>query len=180
MSGPSEFVGLTNSGTVVIDGGLVGGEIFTTPGSVTTIRGGQVGYTDYCEFAGTLNMSGGEFAADAIVIAPGGTLQLAGGQLLGDVHLDPGSLANLLVTDLVIDGLRIELVAGQTAVLAQRVGLLEATLVDGSIFSRQLNGGVFPTLYVYPGATLSATLVPTPSTLALLITAGLFGSRRRR
>jgi len=158
----------------------VGGGIETMSGSVTNILQGSVIDAELCRFQGTVNVIGGDITTDYFIILTGGLLNLAGSQFRGDLTLNSGADANLFVTDLSIDGVRIDLVPGLTQLLTQRTGLLEATLADGTSFSRQLNGELYPRLTLEPGATLSATLVPSPSSLVLLTAAGLLSARRRR
>jgi len=89
---------------------------------------------------------------------------------------------NLFVTEISIDGTGLGLSLGETIEIERRGGaLLETTLADGSFFDLQLNSDfVSGQDFVDSGATLTVTLVPTPSAAMAVGLAGLIATRRRR
>ncbi len=147
---------------VTVAGATIGEQFTITDGAVVDVRSGVI--------------------EDFMRVRYGGTINIRGGVVGAQIRMFERSEMNLFVRELAIDGVPIDLRPNQLIEILDRSGArLEAILSDGSYFDLDLN-----TSYVefedllYPDATLTATLVPTPPASALLLTAAFPIAMRRR
>jgi len=173
--------GTGDATTLNVLGGRLGsfGDILT--GGVLNLHAGSVGEMLGVSEGATVNISGGTLDR-RYGAGFGAETNISGGVIGNEVRLSSGSLTNLFVTDLFIDDVEIELLAGETFEIDTRDGAeLVATLADGSLFDLTLNPAtVMGEDFVADGALLTATLVPSPSALPLLGMSGTLAARRRR
>ncbi|MEM8782409.1 MAG: hypothetical protein AAGE65_06065 [Planctomycetota bacterium] len=159
---------VTLSGTGRLEGGLTLGH--PSLGSVDPIRfemsGGVIERSILAHYDATLDITGGTIDADVFTF-PGVVLNVSGGAFNGAFHLSNSSALHLFGTRFVLDGVDLTdtLTPGEAFQLADRDVVLEATLLDGSVFHRTLVDASF---FPQPGndgfsefATLTLTLVET-------------------
>ncbi len=137
-------------------GGTPGGEFRPGPGSTINILGGSI--NNILAFNSTLNISGGSFLGQIVLIEPG--------------------TFNVFGTAFFLDGVELTgLVPGQAFAINQNgapfVNDLSGVFADGSMFSFFVGG--------FDGdPTITVTLIPAPGAAALLAGAGAVAVRRRR
>lgn len=189
---PPGFV-VSNQGTAEITGGLFkslfgvqSGDTITQT-SAATISGGTFEAAVVVAGNSDLLISGGEFTGEAILAGPASVIQISGGEVDAPSFgaTERGTLS-LIGTELRIDGAPVlGLEIGQEFLITQRDVLIEVTLADGNRFALDANPtpvaeGEDPRDVFDEDAFLLFTLVPEPSTAALLGFLTLTCLRRRR
>ena len=172
-SGLSNTGGYTvqNGGVLNLSGGLIGSaELTVEDGGILNQSGGDLGFNTHIESGGVLNVAGGDF---------GGTFAAG---FAGIDILDGGTI-NFTGSEFFINGEAID-TAGGVFVIADRDVALTGTLADGSDINFTLNStralnDNFSNLFE-AGSTVTVTVIPEPTSLALLGLGGLLLARRRR
>ena len=156
-------------GAFHMSGGEIGDDFRISNNGFATVTGGAVGDSLWV-LSGFLTISGGTFGSE----------MRAGGVTAYDGE-STSALLSLNVSDLMIDGVPIDLTLNEPWRVTQRGGaLLEATLADGSHFDLVLNDTVIDGQdYVSQHAVLRVTLVPAPGVAVLLGLSGILAARRR-
>ena len=159
--------------------GVAGSAIFSASNTLTL---GDPNDPDGFTTAGDVTVVGGTLMlrdADVAVLESGGSLTMFGGTVVGTVCAQEGSEVNLFGTQFVVDGTDITNTLNPNApfIIDDRGVIFSGLLADGSPFSFDL--GCFSA-----SATLTATLVPEPSSFVLLVAlfsaSVLFGRRVAR
>ncbi|MFG0258200.1 MAG: hypothetical protein ACF8GE_09895 [Phycisphaerales bacterium JB043] len=109
-------------------------------------------------------------------------LSIQGGTFAGTFDFTHFSVVEFVVQDAYIDGEQIDFVRSSSVLIEDRGGaILSGTLANGDSFSLALNESFIEGKdRVSADASLTVTLIPTPSTLAPLALGALALSRRRR
>lgn len=165
---------------VNISGGNVGELFNANPGSIVNISGGNVGALFNANFGSTVNISGGNVGSSFAALSDS-TVNISGGTVGDTFTAESGSTVNLFGTSFLIDGAELTaLVLGEAFTTTERDVTLSGVLADGSAFDFDLNSAFSDSQdYFDSGATLTVTLVPEPTSLALLGLGGLALATRR-
>ncbi len=173
----------TARSTVNISGGNVGDDFFANAGSQVNISGGNVGIFFVARSGSEVNISGGNLDGP-FRASSGSEVNISGGDLGRGFGANDGSEVNFLGTSFSLDGEILDALAfNEPFTITDRDVTLSGTLADGSLFSIDLtqNGPFsFSGDFVNSDATLTVTLIPEPTSLALLGLSGLAMLRRRR
>lgn len=146
--------------TVNIDGGLVGG-FRAFDGSVINVGGGAVGNDFRAQAGSTVNYRGGAFG-DRFAALTGSAVEIVGSEFF-------------------LDGVLVDFGVAESVVVLDRDVQLTGRLADGTLFDfNLLSTAVGGQDFFAPGATLTLTLVPEPSSLALFAAAAVAVGARRR
>jgi len=155
----------------LFDGGVIGSNFndtidFQLPVEVN-IFGGTVGTLFRANGGSTTNISGGS-VGDRVHAFDGSTVNISGGSV-GDFIAFNGSTVNLFGTQFVLDSLDItaSLTLNEHLKIDDRDVTLSGLLADGSAFAFDLNSAFDDSDTFQTAATLTVTVVPEPSTLAL-------------
>jgi len=179
MAGGSIGDGLRvhNLASFNMSGGEIGDNFRISNQGFATISGGTVG--DSLEIGAPGSMSGGSSFLTISGGSFGDAISVSG--YMNDFGQVTPSYLSLHVTNLFLDGVRIELALNDPWLVTQRGGaLLEATLADGSYFDLVLNDSIIDGQdYVSHYAVLRVTLVPAPGVAVLLGLSGMLAARRR-
>jgi len=198
MSGGA--VGLLDAtGNVVVQGGSIDDMVFRGAGFVE-LTGGSIGndfevgsvaigvYPDdptgetVVGSGGRVTVRGGSIG-ERMVLYKGRTLDYSGGVIGDALQARAGSLVNIRGSQFFLDGVELNLTAGEELILTQRNVTLTGLLADGSSFEFDLHSQVGQGDYFSPEATLAVMLVPEPhdaATLAILFVALGVNSRWHR
>ena len=169
-----------SDGSLTITGGEIGDRLSTSFYGIINLSGGIVGSDFRAGNLSTINISGGQVGT-GFIASYGSEVNISGGAFGQAFTAYGGSTVNLFVRELLLDGLPVGLVEGVPFVVTDRDGtLLTAILADGSSFDLTLNqNNLFGQDWITADATLSATLVPEPASLVLLVGGGLLLGRKR-
>lgn len=169
------YIEAWNGSNLNISDGTFGDYFWVWDDSLANISGGVFEDHFNAQTGSEVKISGGELNGD-IAVQSGSKVMLSGGIMSGHFMASDGSEVNLQVTELKLNGDLIELFPGETIVIADRGGtLLEATLANGSFLDFQLNDSFDAEQDFFgSGAILTATLVPEPSAVMLLLFAAGF------
>ena len=175
--------------TLNVVGGSLGGFFTAYNGSVVNISGGTIDEMFQANNGSTINISGGNFdkfvaGNGSVVNISGGTLpdlfnafsgstiNISGGSFGNRFNANDGSILNLFVRDLTLDGLPQELTVGiPFEVDTSFFPLLDATLADSSNF--RLDG-------IDRDASIIVHLIPEPTAGLLSLIGGILASIRVR
>ncbi len=179
-----------------ITGGSIGGSFSAFPGSLVTLSSGSIGSFSAATGAilnvsggiiedhfslnsgSTMNLTGGE-VGPFLNVESGSTINMYGGSIPGASVL-AGSSINIFGSSFVVDGVNItqDLVLNQAWILDNPSVSIQAVLQDGSLLNTHPFIS-FQRFAIDPGATVTITLVPEPTTIGLL-GIGSLGLLRRR
>jgi hypothetical protein len=169
-----------HGGVLNINGGVIGDRLSTSFNGLINMSGGTVGDDFHAGNLSKVNITGGSigsgFRADY-----GSTVNITGGGFGPVFTAQMQSEINLFVLELLLDGTPVDLDLNVPFTIAQRDGaLLTAILADGSSFELALNqNNLLGQDWIDTNATLTATLVPEPASLAMLVGGALIVHRRR-
>ena len=176
---PEEFIAV--GADMIIEGGTVDGlevassTIDVTAGEIQQVslidstfnlEGGDVGSLNVRSGA-TVNQSGGTLGS--IGLGENSVFNLSGGTFGANaigIWADAGSTMNLFVSEASIDGVALDLVAGETFVVEQREFTLSGILADGSEFSF-VNFPFAVGFPFAPGSTITVTIVAADPEITL-------------
>jgi hypothetical protein len=179
--GHREQLNLFDGGNLGFFLAQTGSELNIEGGTATTvltqgranISGGTMG-TFIASADSEVNITGGTFEVHLRADA-GSEINITGGTF-DEIRASAGSEINILVDAFTLDGLAVPgLTPGQSYTVTERDITLAGTYIDGSAFAIDLDSATFKS-----DATLTVTLIPEPSSLALLSLIGLATLTRRR
>ncbi|MCA9188612.1 MAG: PEP-CTERM sorting domain-containing protein, partial [Planctomycetales bacterium] len=134
--------------------------------STVNISGGTVGSRFNAHSGSTVNISGGTVGSNFYAYS-GSTVSIIGGTV-GNIYASSGSTVNISGSEFFLDGMPLALEPGLTTTINNRNVLLSGLLADGTAFELNLNSNFVWGQHLFePGATLTVTLVPEPSTALL-------------
>ncbi|MEM9347173.1 MAG: PEP-CTERM sorting domain-containing protein [Planctomycetota bacterium] len=179
-----QLFGAFSRSVITISGGSIGGFFDARSGSTVNITGGTIGDGFDAQGGSTVNILGGSFG-EQFEAQFNSTVNISGGSFGDGFDARSTSTVNLFGTSFVLDGEELTgLAFNEAFTITDRDVTLTGVLADGSAFEFDLNSvGSFSIDSIdsfNPGATLTVTLVPEPSSLALLGLGGLLVARRRR
>lgn len=172
----SNIVDINSNSVVNVSDGIVEGSLFVL--GELNISGGAIefGLFDLTVLdGGVANISGGTIET-SIETVEGSQVNISGGTFDEDFEVDSGSEVNLFGSDFALNGEQFEnLAIGQAFTITDRGVTLTGVFADGEPFSFGLSTSDFD-----PDATLTITLVPEPSSMALIAISGVAMFTRRR
>ena len=205
---------LDAGGTLNQTGGSLGNTLSIS--GVANISGGTSGGGHIVQNGGVLNLSGGDFGANNLVIENGGVVNHAGGDIgfntdvldggilnvsggtseffsandgtsSSDLDVSGGGTVNFFGTEFYINYVAVTAAPGEEFIITDRgfngSVVLTGTLLDGETIIYDLNetaSSVNREDLFESGSIVTVTVIPEPTSLALLSLGGLLLARRRR
>lgn len=164
-------------------GGTVGTFSAAQAGTTVNLSGGSILGFFRANGGSTVNISAGD-AGTTLFADTGSTINFSGGAIGDGLVANPSSTINVIGTEFFLNGVKLtNLPPGQPRVIrARNAGsVLSGTLADGSFFDFDLNTNlVFGQDRFAQDATLTVTLIPTPSAALTCVLLGALSSPRRR
>lgn len=166
---------------VNISGGDFSNRFDAFDGSVVNISGGNLPDGFNALNGSEVNINGGNVGNDFDAL-PGSVVNIRGGNIGQDFAGFSRSNVNLFGTAFFLDGVELtDLVIGVAFTILDRDVTLTGVLADGSAYQYDLNSTVIAGEDFLPNdATLTVTLVPEPSSVSMLLIAGVQLLYRRR
>ena len=169
-----------SGGVANISGGVIGSSFNVRDGGVATITNGEIGSSFRPNAGSEVTISGGQAVG---FFANEGDTTISGGDFdntsIFGFHNLSGSELNLIGTEFFLDGEAV----GTSGIITDRDVTLTGTLLDGTAISFVLNSDTSLNALndVFAAdSTLAVTVIPEPTSLALLGLGGLLLARRRR
>lgn len=164
-----------------VTGGTFGYLFHADSGSEVSIAGGSFGARFTSHANSTVTITGGSFA-NGFTTIEASDVAIRGGSFAPGFSARADSRVELVGTEFYADGVLLPLTPGASTVFAERGVTLSGQLEDGSPFDFELNREWvdWHKDNFAPGALLTLTLVPEPSTCAGALLLAISGAVRRR
>ncbi|MDC0935470.1 PEP-CTERM sorting domain-containing protein, partial [Pirellulales bacterium] len=159
---------------VMISNGSVGDAFDAHSGTVVHMTGGEIGRSFRSGTGSEVHISGGVIG-ESFQALSGSEVNVFGGAVGDFIFVDKDGTVNLFGSQFVLDDIDItaSLTLNEPFPIKVRDVMLSGLLADGSAFSFNLKSSVDmygePADFFDPGAILTVTLVPEPTTVLVLI-----------